>query len=153
MLSTGVCTAADCPGPPHWSPGFCAKEFRLGALLIALILSGGCGGDAAVGKVHGKVTLDGQPLRKAVVTFIPVRGGRQSSGFTDADGRYQLFYFRDRMGAQVGKHKISIHTSGTEETDRSGEEERVPEQYNDKTALERDVAPGDNEFSFDLLSR
>ncbi len=122
------------------------------ALLIALFLSGGCGGDSAVGKVHGKVTLDGQPLPKAVVTFMPVRGGRQSSGFTDADGQYRLSYLRDRMGAQVGAHRISIHTSGTEETDRTHEEERVPAKYNTQTTLQRDVAPGDNEFSFDLLS-
>jgi len=154
MLSTGVSTAADCPVPPHWSPGFRRKEFRLAsALLIALFLSGGCGGDAAVGKVHGTVTLDGKPLPKAVVTFMPAGGGRQSSGFTDADGRYQLWFLRDRMGAQVGKHKISIHTSGTEETDETGEEERAPAKYNTKTTLEREVAGGDNEFNFDLSSR
>src|SRR5208282_1635072 len=140
MLSAEVSNATNCPAPPQWSPGLRRNEFRLGsALLIALFLSAGCGGGPAVGKVHGTVTLDGKPLPKAVVTFIPVGGGRQSSGFTDADGRYLLWFLGDRMGARVGKHKVRIHTSGTEETGRTHEKERVPEKYNTETTLECEV--------------
>ncbi len=125
----------------------------IAVLLLAVFLSGGCGGDRAVGKVYGTVTLDGKPLPKAVVTFLHIGGGRQSSGLTDADGHYQLWFLRDRMGAQLGKHKVSIYTSGTEETSGTHEKERVPEIYNTKTTLEREVAAGENEFNFELSSR
>jgi len=153
MLSSEVSTATDCPPPPQWSAGLRRNEFRLGsALLIALFLSAGCGRGPEVGKVHGTVTLDGKPLPKAVVTFVPVGGGRQSSGFTDADGHYQLSFLGERMGARLGKHKVSIHTSGTEETGRTHEKERVPVRYNTETTLEREVAGGGNEFNFDLSS-
>jgi hypothetical protein len=121
-------------------------------LLIAVFMSGGCG-DREIGSVHGTVTLDGQPLPKAVVTFVHVGGGRQSSGLTDADGHYQLWFLRDRMGAQLGNHKVRIYTSGTEETAVTHEKERVPAIYNTQTTLEREVVGGDNEFNFDLTSR
>ena len=102
--------------------------------------------------MHGTVTLDGKPLPKAVVTFVPVGGGRQSSGVTDAEGVINCGFSGDRMGARLGKHKVRIFTSGTEETAGTHEKERVPAKYNANTTLECEVAGGDNEFNFDLSS-
>jgi hypothetical protein len=50
---------------------------RLSALLTALslvALAGGCSGGGEVAPVSGRVTLGGQPLAGAVVTFQPMKG-------------------------------------------------------------------------------
>src|SRR5215470_13236777 len=88
---------------------------RLLPLLAALAVGAvGCGNDQ-VAPVSGRVTLDGQPLANAAVTFQPVRTegkgnpGPGSGGFTDADGRYTLKVTgTEARGAVVGKHKVTI---------------------------------------------
>lgn len=92
------------------------------------------------------VTLDGQPLELAAVLFRPSEG-RASRGFTDAEGRFELIYLRDIQGATLGNHQVSI-TTRTE----MNPEERVPEKYNVRTTLTREVAEKHNEFEFSLES-
>jgi len=75
------------------------RSLFLGALLLAV--SAGCGGPKVV-PVSGRVTLDGNPLAGARISFEPVKGtvDELSIATTDADGRYQLKNFSsDRMGA------------------------------------------------------
>lgn len=112
-----------------------------------LLTSTGCGrGDRPdLGRVHGVVTLDGQPLAAAYVQFDPgtVRG---STGVTDAEGRYELVYIRDTKGAAVGEHTVRI-TTGTE-TDP----EILPPRYHAQTTLKETVTPGQNEINFALTS-
>jgi hypothetical protein len=92
--------------------------------------------------VSGVITLDGQPLPAAHVTFMPVheaQGGRQSgpeaSGDTDASGHYSLKTAFGDHGASVGKNRVMITTRKTEldpnNPDRSKEvaKERVPGKY------------------------
>jgi hypothetical protein len=82
---------------------------RLGLLLPALLLAAaGCGGQGRPVKVEGVVTLDGQPLSGATVTFAPAEGGRPASGRTDADGSFRLTTFRSDDGALPGEYKVII---------------------------------------------
>src|SRR5262245_32233134 len=65
------------------------KRLLPAALLVAaatlLFTSAGCG--PSMSKVECKVTLDGQPVEGATVTFNPVeKGGLAASGFTDSNG-------------------------------------------------------------------
>ena len=56
------------------------------ALFIASVFTAsfsGCGGNPNLFHVSGKVTLDGKPVEKAFVTFIPMGGGSTSYGKTD----------------------------------------------------------------------
>jgi hypothetical protein len=120
-----------------------------------LLLTAGCGnsGDRPdLGRVSGDVTLAGKPLARAMVSFHPVEGGRQSCCRTDAKGHYQLTYIRDIPGARVGKHKVTVRTSGAEDTDSARIKELVPAKYNDKTTLLVEVKPGENQFNFDLVN-
>jgi len=57
--------------------------------------------------VSGSVTMDGQPLDGARVSFVP-NGARPSSGTTDSSGRYELQYTGEYAGAVAGKHRVSI---------------------------------------------
>jgi hypothetical protein len=81
----------------------------LGGLLGVLVLAGGgCGGSGTV-KVRGTVTLDGKPLRGAVVTFVPSgEKGRAASGATQADGSFQLTTFKPDDGALPGDYKVTV---------------------------------------------
>jgi hypothetical protein len=125
------------------------------AVLVAVLgLVVGCG-DANLGRVRGTVTLDGQPLEGAMVTFAPVEGGRPAAGRTDARGRYQLVYSRDAGGAMIGEHLVTI-TTYDERPGENGEDqiiaERVPARYNAKSELKRTVEAGSNEINFELES-
>ena len=122
--------------------------FSLGLLMGLLLCCGGCSHSdrPALGLVRGTVTFDGSPLAGAFVVFTPHEGGRQSSGYTNQDGIYELTYLRDIKGAKVGTHKVAIATA----TEQSAE--RLPARYNAETTLQAEVKPGDNELNFDLTS-
>src|SRR5262245_62445218 len=143
-------------------------------LLIALTVSAsaGCGiGSYTISTVSGRVTLDGKPLAKASVTFVPMATqGNQSpgptaQGKTDADGRYTLAVDPNRPGAVVGKCRIYITTivpelMGKTDPDRDAGgprtlvRDRVPEKYNMRTELVFDVPPGGTEKAdFPLFSK
>lgn len=130
----------------------------LGALWMCCAAIG-CGGGTPsdqpeLGNVSGIVTLDGKPLEKAMVAFIPEKGS-PSYGTTDADGNYTLSYTADADGAVLGKHSVRITTfreGGEDEEGNSTERvpERVPEKYNTKTELTADVKAGSNTVDLKL---
>lgn len=67
-----------------------------GALsVLTLMALAGCNNNPAnypdTAPVTGTVTVDGQPLAGASLTFVPA-SGRPSSGTTDSSGKYWLRY-------------------------------------------------------------
>jgi hypothetical protein len=80
------------------------------ALLVVAGISG-CGGDGRprTEPVTGVVTLDGDPVEGALVSFSPEGGSGQSAvGTTDASGRYQLTTFRQGDGAVEGTYTLTV---------------------------------------------
>lgn len=78
--------------------------------LISLILVG-CGGGSdrpSLAPASGIVTLNGEPVEGASLTFIPVAGGRPGSAITDAQGRYTIKTYQDAPGAIIGEHKVAV---------------------------------------------
>lgn len=115
---------------------------------LGLLLLAGCSGsEGDVATVKGRILLDNKPLPNAYIQFKPVGGGRSSTGVTDANGNYELHYTQDTKGAKVGKHKVEIWTSGTDD-----KPERVPPNYNKDTTLEREVEDKANTINFELKS-
>jgi hypothetical protein len=122
-----------------------ARQFRVWLAALLAAASGCSPGDRPpLGAVRGRVTLDGKPLPRAVVSFRPLEGGRVSRGMTDQDGRYELFYLRDIRGAIVGAHKVMIVTADEDAS------EELPPRYHRETTLSAEVVPGDNEHDFKL---
>jgi len=125
-----------------------------------VILLSGCGevsDKPETGVVSGIVTLDDQPLQDARVVFAPEAGGQSSEATTDDQGRYQLVYRGDEMGAKVGLHKVHISTFEESYLDDAGQptggrEERVPERYNVDSELDIEVVAGTNDIPLDLQS-
>ncbi len=125
--------------------------------LAASLFAAGCGGDDGplLGTVAGRITLDDQPLANAVVKFQPVdTEGTYSAGRTDEDGYYHLRYTRDRNGAMVGAHRVSVSTAAPDAEDELGNPrpvpERIPVQYNVESTLIHEVAAGNNDINIDL---
>ena len=94
------------------------------------------------------MTLDGQPLANADVTFQPEGAQRPSTGRTDADGRYELAYKRGQMGAIVGPHTVGIYVS----TELVRNPPPIPDRYAVKSELHPEVKPGDNVYDIDMTS-
>ncbi len=127
---------------------------------IALfLLLQGCGsGGPDIARVEGVITMDGKPLPKASVVFVP-QGGRPSVGETDANGKYQLEFSGGRKGSIPGPSRVEINTfqeKGYEPdgTVIPGVPEMVPAKYNRNTTLEFNVESGKtNIANFDLDSK
>lgn len=117
--------------------------------VVFAICCTGCEQGPAVAPVTGTVTQDGEPLNGAMVEFQPDKGA-PSYGYTDENGRYEIQYQVDRMGALLGHHWISVRTEG-EVTDPKTDmtvnrPETIPQEYNDETTLEHEVVKGENVF-------
>lgn len=81
---------------------------RCAGLLILAIAAAGCGKRGTV-PLSGTVTLDGRPLARATVHFIPQDPeGREALGSTDAEGVFHLSTFKPGDGAYAGKYKVIV---------------------------------------------
>ncbi len=124
---------------------------------IALIGLVGCGGGADVAPVSGTVTLDGEPLANALVSFYPEEEGKRfSTGTTDASGHYELVYTNDQKGAAIGKHVVKITTATVQGEGGPARppKEKLPAKYNDDSTLTVDVTSGSNTgVDFDLQAK
>lgn len=138
-----------------------ALTVRIGALLIvqgaALCGCGGQGDRPPLGAVRGTVTLDGQPLADAQVTFAP-ESGRPSIGRTDSAGRYELTYVMATKGAKVGRHRVFVDWAPVDADVEDGRQKAsarptIPARYGRQSELTADVRGGANTFDFALESK
>lgn len=135
----------------------------------------GCGSKGyQLASVSGKVTLDGDPLVGAHVTFVPLGSpgkidpGPGSHGMTDSEGRFTLRTSAGASGAVVGMHRVAIEAAqegeSGEQSDGAESEEalkrrmatltKVPPKYNRDTDLTFDVSAGGSKAAdFTLSSR
>jgi hypothetical protein len=107
-----------------------------------------------LGRVTGTVTVDGQPVASATVTFDGAQPGEPPSlGQTDASGKYELYYSRGHKGATIGEHVVRISTyGGTASDEGEAQKETIPARYNAKSELKADVKRGSNNHNFELKS-
>jgi hypothetical protein len=134
----------------------------------------GCGDskpapDASV-TVTGIVTMDGKPLEKARVVFIPLQGAEQGnggSGLTDSAGKYELRSLvgeESVVGTPPGKYRVviskMIKPDGSvappdEPPIMSAASESIPLRYSDFSGskLDATVATSGGTFNFDLTSK
>jgi hypothetical protein len=109
-------------------------------------------------KVTGKITVGGQPLANALVTFTPAEGS-PSFARTDAEGKYNLIWSSQRgrsiEGAQIGDHTVTITTfqpgNPTAKPAQPEVPEKVPYKYREESGvLKATVKAGANVIDFAL---
>ncbi|MFA8021080.1 carboxypeptidase-like regulatory domain-containing protein [Bremerella cremea] len=133
-----------------------AKCYSLSLLLLLLATLGCQRVPADMGSVSGTVTLDGEPVRQAMVTFTPQTGGRESFGVTNESGVYKLRYSSQEMGAKIGGHEVRICPVGVEPrqplTKQQPAEDGLPGHYYGNDFLVQQVAAGHNTIDLNLSS-
>jgi hypothetical protein len=110
---------------------------------VVLVVALGCGASTKFAPVSGKVTLNGQPLAKATVSFQPIapegtmEAAPGSAGKTNEKGEYVLKGSNGKNGAWVGKHRVRISLleekiGETDERPRGGPPlgDKIPARYN-----------------------
>jgi hypothetical protein len=77
-------------------------------LLVFLAVVIGCGdGRPTRVLVSGTVTIDGAPVTRGSIKFVPEKG-RPSSGEIGPDGRFTLTCYDGNDGALPGKHRVQV---------------------------------------------
>lgn len=115
--------------------------------------------------VSGTITLDGQPLAGANITFQPTGGekagsaGPGSGAVTDAAGKYVLKTAEAKPcpGAVVGKHTVRItgaqdQRAADDDTQRPPAKDPVPAHYRDGSLTFEVPAAGTDKADFALQS-
>ena len=126
----------------------------LAALSVGVAFCGCSGGSGEplpeLTEVTGTVTLDGKPLPGVSVAFRPESKGGTSRGTTDADGKFELRYSAEAVGAVAGKHVVRIEIN-----DMERDASVIPEKYRGETSeLTAEVpAAGPCEINFELKSK
>jgi hypothetical protein len=83
----------------------------LGGVACLLVVAVGCGdGRPTRVPVSGRVLIDGKPLAKGLVRFVP-QGARPSSGKLDESGQFRLTCYDGSDGAVLGKHRVQVTAS------------------------------------------
>ena len=117
--------------------------------VFSLWLTGCQRGDRPpLGKVTGTVSIDRKPAAGLAVRFS-TPGFRSSIGLTDQEGRYELNYVKEVMGAAVGTHTVRIQQVSQE---GKSVPVRIPARYNRESELTAEVKRGRNTIDFDLTS-
>lgn len=134
-----------------------SKLRYLAVCAVASIMVVGCGANSGppVGAVTGTITLNGQPVPHANITFVPEGKGSPSYGGTDEHGVYRLMFNQKRAGAELGKHNVLVQNREPETDDSgnrilSGLPVAIPAKYQQPGSLTAEVRPGSNEVNFTL---
>jgi hypothetical protein len=107
--------------------------------------------------VTGTVRLDGESLATGSIAWIPIEGtpGPGGGGGISGGGKYEI-----KRGLRPGKYRVEIRSTRTlsrkvlnptipsELVDE--EVSVIPEQYNARSGLIREVGPGSTVVNFDL---
>ncbi len=140
-------------------------------LLLSVIFCGCGGGTFRTLPVEGHVTLDGKPVDKARVAFMPMAGqSAPAGGVTDYQGKFQLNTIEGPLahrGALPGRYHVIITKPSAaaiaiEEAALTGEtvaslpplEWLIPEKYSqaETSGLSATVEPGMKPLVFELQS-
>ena len=128
-------------------------------MLLSMLPFSGCGSGEQFQAVSGTVTVDGEPLKKGIITFFAIGEGSTSGGEV-IDGSYSLAADR---GPSPGKYRVEI--TGSRPTGKTEfdidlkkkvdvEEQFLPPRYHAKSELTAEVvASGENKFDFALKAK
>jgi hypothetical protein len=147
--------------PPNWT-----------AFLLATLLAG-CGPEHAISDppvlepVEGVVTLNGEPLVGAVVTFLNLdERGTLTVGETDSEGFFKLQYLGAK-GTAAGPYRVAVsylmstagdviglarRSTNSPTAELNTAKELLPPRYSElgRTTLKADVPIGGGSFRFEL---
>ncbi len=122
-------------------------------LAIHVLLAAGCEQGRTLGRVAGRVTLDGQACPDVMVVFQCRDEGVFITARVDKDGSYAA-QMAEGHGLPLGTYLVSIRPAPPENWDRPPTAIALPPRYRDPSTsgLTLEVVPGDNRFDIPLSS-
>lgn len=134
----------------------CVTCIRFATAMLVAALVSGCGGAGGRQAIEGTVTLDGVPLEKGQITFVPQGDTKgPTAGAEIVGGKFTI---AAAGGPFAGKFRVEITASrpgGMKVPDRmtgklvDGYEQFIPTRYNAESQLSADVKAGvENRFEF-----
>ena len=130
--------------------------FCVWALLPFLI---GCDGGGKDGQVSatGTVTLDGQPLEKGTISFMPTGQTGTTGGGDIVKGKYSAYVSPGEMRVSIrAEREVPVANPTQEQIERGMTVDResiIPAKYNDRSELKATVTDSAREFNYDLTSK
>ena len=125
------------------------------ATVMIAALGGGGGHDASV---EGVVTLDGQPLTRGTVSFIPDAGGAGATAAINSDGTFAA-KTGSSSGLPPGEYSITVRAREDAVIPAKGNlpmpgKLLTPKKYDaaSTSGLRATIEPGDNELKLELQS-
>lgn len=120
----------------------------------------GCNHEPPPLPIEGVVSLDGQPLAEAQVTFQPkngFRGYNSAAGMTDKQGRFTLTNGSGTAGLCEGEYVVTFSKAvlpngkplpAGAKPSEAGARELLPERYRDPQALANVITVSSSQTSF-----
>lgn len=136
--------------------------FQIVCLTIASVSAQGCGPNVPANPttyaVHGKVTLDGQPVKRGFVRFDPTSPGKgvAAEGEIQADGSYEARAFVGQRGTTPGDYKVYVAAvARPQEGETNPQPLDLPAKYQSAgtTDITKSVTAGENSIDIELTSK
>lgn len=129
-------------------------------LILVAGVMWGCGSESdglpPRAPVSGTVTLDGEPLAFAMVTFHPDGEGNPGNASTREDGSYTVSTYHSQDGAIIGKHVVTVVRDLPPQMRRTASDSAsIPKTYVSKktSPLKYEVADSSNMIDIELSSK
>ncbi|HVX13109.1 MAG TPA: hypothetical protein VHC22_18135 [Pirellulales bacterium] len=128
-------------------------------LVAALVGAVGCGpsipAPPSTQPVHGNVTLEGEPVTRGFVRFVPAAGssGRFAEGMIAEDGSYSVSAFKGQAGTLPGDYQVYFSSiQRAAEGESEGDPLAIPKKYlrPETSELKVTVTSGDNDIPLEL---
>jgi hypothetical protein len=122
-----------------------------------IVLLAGCSEQAA--SVHGKVTLDGEPVSAGSIAFLPSTAGGRKAAAAIEQGAYSIPATEKLQSGsyrvEISWHKPTGRKIASADPGMTADETReaVPAKYNTDSTLTVEIGGGDVEKDFVLSSR
>lgn len=121
--------------------------------VLVLCLSG-CGPRDGLTQISGTVSYDGQPVAKGNISLMPVDGVGPSAAAIITDGKYKVKIAPGSKRVKIEAFKVVGKELYRPNDPTSGMvdalEQYLPERYNTKSELTRDVTNGIGTLDFSL---
>jgi hypothetical protein len=132
-----------------------ARAGGLAAGFCGLVLLAGCSGSSEA-TVSGDVLVDGQPLKRGRIQFLPAAGTGAPAEAPVADGKYTLAVAPGEYKVKVSGDRVTGKVKMYETPDSptvDKVEEAVDAAYNDRSDLRMTVQRGAQEKRWEVRGR
>ncbi len=127
------------------------------AMAALAVLTTGCRPQPALGKVHGQVRFQGQPIQAGIVGFDNDATGVHMTANLDAEGRYQVSMAKG-LGLPPGTYRVAVYPLvadlpiGSTVRPQPREFPEIPVRYRQPSTshLTLTVHEGDNPFDIEM---